>query len=68
MADSKRYISVPVCVCVCVCWRGFSAIHMLIGAVRNSVSFADVMVRFRQFSAQTNATFTACKLLLTTEN
>ena len=48
--------------------RGFAAIHMLIGAVCTSASSTCVMVRFRQYVAQTNKTFTGCKLLLTAEN
>ena len=47
---------------------GFAAIHMLLRAISIYASSTIVMVRFRQYVAQTNATFTGCKLLLSAEN
>ena len=44
--------------------RGFAAIHMLIRSISTSASSTYIMVHFCQYVAQTNATFTGCKLSL----
>ena len=49
-------------------WHGFAAIHVQIRGVHTSGSSTYVIVRFRQYAAQTNATFTGCKLSLIAEN